>query len=269
MDSESYIKIQKLTKFFGNKKVLDNIDLDIYKGEIFGILGRSGSGKTTLLCNIIGFLHPDVGKVKIRTKKKPHKIHSDIKKEPKQSPKNEEKKEIDILAHEIQSINERLGQIENMLGKTEETQKIQESVDKVNNHLSESFKSRDEKPSAIVKPKYVSVFSNLEKVRKVFGFSSQEPSFYEKLTVKENLDNYAQMYDVPKSVKKLNTKTLITFLKLKEVRNTLAENLSGGMRKRLDIACALINNPKVLLLDEPTANLDPQLRDDILKLLKK
>ena len=117
--------------------------------------------------------------------------------------------------------------------------------------------------------KYVSIFSNILKVRRVFGFSAQEPSFYGKLTVKENLKYYSQMFDIPEKIRNLNIRTLLTFLDLRDVRNTLADNLSGGMQKRLDIACALINNPKVLILDEPTADLDPELRKQILDLIKR
>lgn len=110
---------------------------------------------------------------------------------------------------------------------------------------------------------------NLNRVRRIFGFAAQEPSFYPKLTLKENLEYFASMYDLNENVKRNNIKTVLELVGLDSFSNLLSEKLSGGMRKRLDIACALIQNPDILILDEPTSDLDPLLRMQMWDLIKK
>lgn len=106
-------------------------------------------------------------------------------------------------------------------------------------------------------------------MRKTFGFAAQDSSFYRKLTVVENLNYFGKLYGLSSKEIKERTKTLLDTFDLTEAANTFGENLSIGMQKRLDIACALIHKPAVLILDEPTANLDPLLRKNILDLIKK
>ena len=106
-------------------------------------------------------------------------------------------------------------------------------------------------------------------VNKLYGFASQRPSFYEKLSVRENLNYFGSMYGLsPESVKK-NADILLRLLEIQTSQHVLAENLSGGMKRRLDIACALIHNPNILILDEPTADLDPVLRNQIWEIIKR
>jgi ABC-2 type transport system ATP-binding protein len=106
-------------------------------------------------------------------------------------------------------------------------------------------------------------------VNKLYGFASQRPSFYEKLTVRENLAYFGSMYGLsPQAVKK-NSDILLRLLELQTCQHVLAENLSGGMKRRLDIACAMIHNPSILILDEPTADLDPVLRNQIWEIIKR
>ncbi len=117
-------------------------------------------------------------------------------------------------------------------------------------------------------PDYLSVFRNPYKVKTNFGFASQIPSFYEHLTVEENLLMYASLYGMTKAKSKESASHLIKLVDLTSDKDTMASELSGGMQRRLDIACALIHNPKVLFLDEPTSDLDPLMRRQIWSLIR-
>lgn len=119
------------------------------------------------------------------------------------------------------------------------------------------------------KPLYASVYKQQKLAKNIFGFGSQEPSFYKKLTVKENLNYFGSLYNLPKKALESNANILLTLMDLKHAQNTLAGELSGGMERRLDIACALIHDPEILILDEPTSDLDPLLRDHIWSLVQK
>ncbi len=110
---------------------------------------------------------------------------------------------------------------------------------------------------------------NLHKIKKFIGFAPQHNSFYPKLTVKENLFHFGQMYGLKQDVLVNNIKSLLIFTGLFEDRNKLAEHLSGGMQKRLNISCGLVHKPKILILDEPTADLDPLIQKEILLLLEE
>lgn len=197
MQRAPIVRIQQLTKRFGKKAVLKGASLDIYEGEIFGLIGASGSGKTTLLRNIIGYMAPEQGDVKFRY---------------------------------------------------------------------DYFVKRKIKSD---KPLYASVHKQQSLARSLFGFASQEPSFYKKLTVEENLNYFGSLYNLPKRALESNADILLALMDLKHAKKTLAEDLSGGMERRLDIACALIHDPEILILDEPTSDLDPLLRDHIWSLVQK
>ena len=185
---DTLIRCKNLTKIFKKRVVLNNINLDIKRGEIFGIIGMSCSGKTTLLKTLIGFLEPNHG---------------------------------DILFY--------------------------------------SEKGKQYKP----------IHKNQLEVRKTFGFATQMPSFYPKLTVEENLLHFGSLYNQARSKNKTNAKHLLDLTTLSNAKDILAQNLSGGMEKRLSIACSLIHNPKVLILDEPTADLDPLSRQETWALIKE
>lgn len=104
---------------------------------------------------------------------------------------------------------------------------------------------------------------------KLFGFATQDSSFYPELTVEENLVYFANLYDIPEGETRGQLESLLELLELRGVKGVLARELSEGMQKRLDIACALVHKPKILFLDEPTANLDPLMRKQILGLVKE
>jgi ABC-2 type transport system ATP-binding protein len=197
MERLPILKIQNISKRFFKKKILRSISLDIYEGEIFGIIGASGSGKTTLLKTVIGYLGPEEGDVKFR--------------------------------------------YDYFLKK----------------------KGREGKPI------YASVYKQQKIAKNIFGFASQEPSFYSKLTVRENLKYFGSLYNMNKKALDSNIEILLSLMDLKHAEKTLAKDLSGGMERRLDIACALMHDPEVLILDEPTSDLDPLLRAHIWSLVQK
>ncbi len=114
-----------------------------------------------------------------------------------------------------------------------------------------------------------SVNKDILALKSTVGYSPQVPSFYEKLTCKENIDFFGSLYRLPKEVLKINSNILLKLVGLEEWSDKLAEELSGGMQKRLDLACSLIHDPKILVLDEPTADLDFILREQMWNLIRK
>lgn len=106
-------------------------------------------------------------------------------------------------------------------------------------------------------------------IRRTFGFATQGGSFYSKLSVMENLEYFGRMYNISKEEIKRRSEMLLELMELEQAKDTLASNLSTGMQRRLDIACAMIHDPDVLILDEPTEDLDPVLRKEILGLIRR
>jgi ABC-2 type transport system ATP-binding protein len=176
------IRFQKVYKKFDKRVILKNVNLEIYPGEIFGLIGVSGAGKTTLLRSLIGFYKINEGKIFFKDK--------EIEKHP-------------------------------------------------------------------------------ETIRKIFGFGSQDNCFYEKLTLLENLHYFGQLYGVPQKEIKERAINLLKLVGLEDNEKLLAKNLSGGMKRRLDLACSLMHSPKILILDEPTAGLDPGLRKHMWDLIMR
>ncbi len=113
------------------------------------------------------------------------------------------------------------------------------------------------------------ITKNKKSILKQFGFATQTGSFYNRLTVKENLRFFGRLYKLSKKELNERINELIELVELKGAENLLAKQLSTGMKRRLDIACALITYPNVLILDEPTEDLDPFLRKEILRLIRK
>ena len=104
------------------------------------------------------------------------------------------------------------------------------------------------------------VVSDKKEVLSIIGVVPQENSFYDELTVNENLMFFGSLYRIlPIEIRKRSHK-ILSLLKLDEKSDTRANNLSGGMKTRLNIACALIHKPEVLILDEPSVGLDPVSR---------
>jgi len=109
---------------------------------------------------------------------------------------------------------------------------------------------------------------NTKEVRKDFGFATQENAFYPKLTVEENMKYFGNLYGIKKDILEENIERILKLVDLYSAKKILAENLSIGMERRLDIACSIIHNPKILILDEPTEDLDVTLRKAMLYLIK-
>ncbi|OGB86763.1 multidrug ABC transporter ATP-binding protein [candidate division WOR-1 bacterium RIFCSPLOWO2_02_FULL_46_20] len=106
-------------------------------------------------------------------------------------------------------------------------------------------------------------------VRQSIGIVFQEPALDSKLTGKENLEFHAMMYGIKPSIRDERIKSLLQLVELTEKAETLVQNYSGGMKRRLEIARGLIHRPKVLFLDEPTLGLDSQTRRLIWDYIKK
>ena len=169
---ENSIEVINLSKSYGNKEAVKNINFRVNENEIIGLLGPNGCGKTTTIAMILGLLKPSNGKVLVNEK-------------------NIENNRISLLH----------------------------------------------------KMNFISPYIELPK----------------KLTVMQNLIVYGKLY----SVKNLNNKIeyLANKLRLEEFLKKITGELSSGQKNRVSLAKALINDPSVLLLDEPTASLDPETGD--------
>jgi nodulation ATP-binding protein I len=174
------IEIEKLSKSFGEQKVLDRIDFKLESGEIVGLIGPSGSGKSTLIKTMLGMEKADEGEALVLDYKMP-------------------KREI---------------------------------------------------------------LSNI-------GYMAQSDALYEMLTGYENLDFFGKMKGVPSDKLKKEIEYIAEIVDLTDDLKKLVSKYSGGMKRRLSLAIALIGSPELLILDEPTVGIDPSLRKNIWKELFK
>jgi ABC-2 type transport system ATP-binding protein len=111
------------------------------------------------------------------------------------------------------------------------------------------------------------VFRQPEEVKRRIGYMSQRFSLYGDLTVAENLYFFARIYQVPRAERLRRSRELLEFARLTPFVKRLAQNLSGGMKQKLALACTLIHTPTVLFLDEPTTGVDPVSRREFWKIL--
>ena len=169
--SDLAIDVTGVTKRFGDKTVVNAIDLAVRRGEIYGFLGPNGSGKTTFIRMLCGLLTPDAG-------------------------------------------------TGTCLGYDVRTQQAE--------------------------------------IKRHVGYMTQKFSYYEDLSIRENLDFVARIYAVPDRAAAVRHS--LDRLGLANRSHQLAGQLSGGWKQRLALAACLIHNPKLLLLDEPTAGVDPKAR---------
>ncbi len=173
MPEDFAIDVKGMTKRYDQRTVVNNIDLQVRHGEIYGFLGPNGSGKTTFIRMLCGLLHPDAGSGT-------------------------------CLGHDVITASEAI--------------KLQ------------------------------------------VGYMTQRFSFYEDLSIAENLDFVARMYSMPN--RREAVKKSIEQLGLSGREKQMAGQLSGGWKQRMALAACLIHQPKLLLLDEPTAGVDPKARRD-------
>ncbi len=111
------------------------------------------------------------------------------------------------------------------------------------------------------------VVRDAERIKENIGYMSQRFGLYADLTVMENLNFYADIYSEPRRGRGEKIDRLLSFSNLTPFKRRLAGNLSGGMKQKLGLACALIHTPKVLFLDEPTNGVDPVSRRDFWRIL--
>ncbi len=172
------IDVRGLEKSFGDRAVVQGLDLRVAKGQICGFLGANGSGKTTTLRMLCGLLTPDAGEG-------------------------------------------------TCLG--------------------------------------LDVRKDAPRIRRRVGYMTQRFSFYEDLTVQENLDFVARLYELPDRPRRIDG--VLEQAGLTDRRGQLAGQLSGGWKQRLALAACVLHEPELLLLDEPTAGVDPKARREFWDLI--
>jgi len=106
-----------------------------------------------------------------------------------------------------------------------------------------------------------------EEIKRIIGYMAQRFNLYGDLTVLENIGFFADVFDVRGKVRRERIQRLLEFARLTEFQKRRAEHLSGGMQKKLALACTLIHQPRVLFLDEPTTGVDPVSRREFWDIL--
>ena len=115
----------------------------------------------------------------------------------------------------------------------------------------------------------VNIRDNKDYVKLIMGVVPQEISLYEELTAYENMMFWGGLYSIPKSELRANVNRTLEMVDLVNRKNDRIKTFSGGMKRRINIACSLLHNPKILVLDEPTVGVDPQNRNRIFEVIEK
>jgi ABC-2 type transport system ATP-binding protein len=115
----------------------------------------------------------------------------------------------------------------------------------------------------------INVADEPEQVRRSIGYMSQKFSLYDDLTVEQNIDFFAGLYGVPKELRKERKQYVLKMANLLEKRHALTGTLAGGWKQRLALGCAVLHNPPVLFLDEPTSGVDPIARESFWDLIRE
>ncbi|KGP73478.1 ABC transporter ATP-binding protein [Pontibacillus yanchengensis] len=117
--------------------------------------------------------------------------------------------------------------------------------------------------------KETSVVEKPQQIRDILGYVPQEIALYPEFTALENLHFFAKMYKVPRKNRVDRIQEVLQLVGLTDRATEKIETYSGGMKRRLNIACALVHKPELLILDEPTVGIDPQSRNHILQMVKQ
>jgi ABC-2 type transport system ATP-binding protein len=115
----------------------------------------------------------------------------------------------------------------------------------------------------------VNIKNDGEKIKLIMGVVPQEIALYEELTAYENLMFWGGLYNIPKHELNANVNNTLKMVDLINRKNDRIKTFSGGMKRRINIACSLLHNPKILVLDEPTVGVDPQNRNHIFEVIER
>ncbi|MDE3838176.1 export ABC transporter ATP-binding protein [Bacillus methanolicus] len=130
--------------------------------------------------------------------------------------------------------------------------------------------------SSLIRPTYGdirlgnnSILNTPEKLRKILGVVPQEVALYMELTARENLEFFGAIHQIPKQELRMRIEEVLEIIGLKDREKELVKTFSGGMKRRLNIGAALLHNPEIVIMDEPTVGIDPQSRNYILETVKR
>lgn len=115
----------------------------------------------------------------------------------------------------------------------------------------------------------INIRNDGDTIKLIMGVVPQEIALYEELTAYENLMFWGGLYNIPISVLKANVIRTLEMVDLSNRKNDRIKTFSGGMKRRINIACSLLHNPKILVLDEPTVGVDPQNRNHIYEVIER
>ena len=113
------------------------------------------------------------------------------------------------------------------------------------------------------------IIKQQEDIKQHIGYMSQRFSLYDDLTVEENINFYSGIYKVPRAEKEKRKEDIIRMAELGEFRSSLTRMLSGGWKQRLALGCAVIHEPRIIFLDEPTSGVDPITRNNFWRIIKE
>ena len=115
----------------------------------------------------------------------------------------------------------------------------------------------------------VNIKNDGHSIKLIMGVVPQEIALYEELSAYENMMFWGGLYNIPKQDLNLNVQRTLEIVDLVNRKNDKVKTFSGGMKRRINIACSLLHNPRILVLDEPTVGVDPQNRNHIFELIER
>lgn len=180
MNREIAVRTENLTKRFGRFTAVNQVSIEVHRGEIFGFLGANGAGKTTMIRMLCGLLTPSAGTATVAG---------------------------------------------------------------------------------------FDVYKQSESIKKAIGYMSQKFSLYEDLTLDENITFYGGVYGLPRAQIERRKAELFEQLGLAGMAGDMTRDLPLGFRQRLALGCALLHDPQIVFLDEPTSGVDPRARREFWDLI--